>query len=262
MKGDTIEIRAARRPEARAGHLVFAAVGYSLGLAVLAYFAGFLIDLPLVKTVDRGSGLVASTEAAVALDLALVLLFGVQHSVMARPWFKRWLTAVVPERIERATYVWASSLTLGLLMALWAPLPAEVWSFDNGVFGGFLVGLYAFGWFLAVSATFCIDHLELFGLRQAAARASSSASPRLIERFWYRVVRHPITLGWLIVVWATPEMSAGHLLLAVGLTWYCLVATTYEERDLESAFGAGYREYRRRVPALLPRFGPPRGRRR
>jgi len=201
---------------------------------------------------------VASLWLAAAIDLALVLGFGLQHSIMARPWFKRTWTRVVPQPVERATYVLAASAMLGCLIAFWQPLPGAVWAVTAPVPAAILWGLFAFGWLTVLVTTFLIDHFELFGLRQAWTFATGRSMPDATFKTpsAYRLVRHPMQLGFMIALWAAPVMTFDRLALALSLTAYILTALIFEERDLVAAFGEEYRRYQSRVPKLLPRLWP------
>ncbi|MCW0235464.1 MAG: NnrU family protein [Ferrovibrio sp.] len=235
---------------------VFAYLGFGLATAALALFiAGPLTaGLGLPVHIDASIFPALSPWLAGALDLGLIALFGLQHSVMARPGFKQWMSATVPAHLQRAVYVVATSVMVALLILLWQPLPAMVWQMQDG-FNAMLVWmLYGIGWLLLVAATFMIDHFELFGLAQPFRRWRGLPPPNdEFRTSWlYRYMRHPIYSGWLVIFWATPQMSAGHLLFAIGMSAYILVGILYEERDLIAAFGDRYRDYRRRVPALIP----------
>src|SRR5262245_60496564 len=229
--------------------LAFAyAVGcFLFGIAVCAYAAGFISDILFPHSINGGpTGLVVP---ALAGNAGLLVLFGLQHSGMARPNFKRWWTRLIPEAVERSTYVLASSVALGLVMAGWQPIPAVVW--EVGAPGSWLLtGLAAGGLMLVAMASIQIDGSELLGLRQALlpdAKPVSFQTPRL-----YRLVRHPLMLGVLLALWAAPHMTVGRLEFNVGMTAYILAALRWEERDLQDRFGEAYADYRRRVPALIP----------
>ena len=187
--------------------------------------------------------------------MALLGMFAVQHSVMARPAFKRWWTRFVPQEIERSTYVLLSSAVLFLLYWQWRPMPAVVWDVTSPAGRLAIWALFWLGWTIALTATFLINHFDLFGLRQAylAWRGKPYTDIGFRVRWLYRVVRHPLLLGFLIAFWAAPTMTAGHLLFALSTTGYVLLAIRLEERDLVAALGAQYRDYRRNVPMLIPR---------
>jgi protein-S-isoprenylcysteine O-methyltransferase Ste14 len=184
----------------------------------------------------------------------LLGLFAIQHSVMARPAFKRWWTRIVPPPIERSTYVLVSSLLLILLYWQWRPVPAAIWSIDNAIGRAVLGALFWAGWAIVLVSTFLIDHFDLFGLRQVwlYSRDKPYTPPAFVERGFYGFVRHPIMLGFIVAFWSTSNMTAGHLLFAVLTTAYACVAIQLEERDTARYLGATYDEYRRRVPMLLP----------
>ena len=230
-------------------------IGYSCFGLSLAYLVGFILDVEaLPVTVNRGPD--TAWPLALAIDVLLILAFGVQHSVMARPGFKRWLTRHVPGSIERSLYVIVSSAVTAMLCLFWQPLPDMLWSVSSPVARLLWYGSFALGFVTLVAASFHIDHLELFGIRQAlaAARGDRTTAPGFVVRGLYRFVRHPIYVGWLMLFWITPDMTVGHLLLAAGMTMYVLIAMVFEERDLVSTLGTEYLAYRTRVPALLPKF--------
>jgi len=248
--------RPARRrpPTPSASALVilgYAALAYAAFLAVLGYAIGFFADAGVPKGIDGGPR--SPWPLAVAVDLLLLLLFAVQHTVMARPWFKRRWTRLVPAPAERATFVLFTSLLLALLFWLWRPAGGTVWHL-RGPAAGALLGLYAIGWVVAVGSTFMINHFDLFGLRQAYlhARGAAYRPPPFTERALYRWVRHPLMTGFVIIFWAAPVMTAGHLLFAAAATGYILLGIRFEEHDLRRDLGATYRAYQDRVPALMP----------
>lgn len=240
---------------ARSFYMLFAFVVYLIFFATFLYLIGFVGNLPgPPRTVDRG-GAAGPALLAAAVDAGLILLFALQHSIMARQGFKRAWTRIVPAPIERSVYVLATSIVLIALFALWRPIPGLVWRVDGGLGAGILWGLCAAGWLIVLASTFLINHFELFGLQQVYlhARDRAAAAPRFRTPFFYRLVRHPLYVGFLFAFWATPAMSQGHLLLAVGVTIYVLVAIRYEERDLVTQFGGDYEGYRRDVGMLIPR---------
>ncbi|WP_341915505.1 hypothetical protein [Ferrovibrio terrae] len=235
---------------------LFAYLGFGLAAVALALFLASPLSagLGLPIHIDASLWPAPSPWLAGVLDLGLIGLFGLQHSVMARPAFKQWMTATVPVHLQRAVYLVASSVMVAVLIALWQPLPAMVWQVQDG-FNAMLVWmLYGSGWLLLVAASFMIDHFELFGLAQPFRHWRNLPPPRdEFRTSWlYRYMRHPIYTGWLVIFWATPQMTAGHLLFAIGMSAYIVVGILYEERDLIAAFGDRYRDYRRRVPALIP----------
>ena len=237
--------------------LLYAAAVYLLFLGVLGYAVGFFAGFGVPKGIDQGPRTAAS--AAVGIDLLLLSLFAVQHTVMARPWFKRRWTRIVPEPAERASFVLATSLVLALLFWLWRPVGMTVWSVP-GPGAGAVWAVYAAGWALAVSSTFLISHVDLFGLRQAwlNARRARYSPPPFTERGLYRRIRHPLMAGFLVVFWSAPTMTAGHLLFAAVATGYILAGIAFEEHDLSRSLGETYAGYRARVPALIPRPSPRR----
>jgi len=232
--------------------MLYAIVCYAVFLATFLYAIGFVAGFGVPRQIDLGPS--APTTTAVAIDVALLLLFAVQHSGMARPGFKRWWTRIVPAPVERSTYVLVSSLALALLFWQWRPLPQLVWQVE-GTARLVLYGVAAAGWLLVLSSTFLINHFDLFGLRQVwfHARRRQAMDEPFVTRAFYRIVRHPLMLGFLIAFWATPTMSLGHLLFALMTTGYILIAVKFlEERDLVALYGDTYRDYQRRVPMLLP----------
>ncbi|MEM7205022.1 MAG: methanethiol S-methyltransferase [Planctomycetota bacterium] len=227
-------------------------VCYASFVVVFAYTMGFVSGVGVPKTVD-GPAAAPPREAAL-VDVVLLVAFAVQHSLMARASFKRWWTQWVPESIERSTYVIASSLILGLLFWQWQPIAAFVWHVESPPGRVVLHSLQVCGWLLVLVATALINHADLFGLRQVMVflRGRRYFSPGFVTPGPYHIVRHPLYLGWLLAFWATPDMTGGHLLFAGGMTGYVRLAIAFEERDLLQEHGRKYREYRSRVPMLLP----------
>ncbi|HEX6376567.1 MAG TPA: isoprenylcysteine carboxylmethyltransferase family protein [Allosphingosinicella sp.] len=242
---------------ARILYLLFGFAAYLLFFGTFLYLIAFVGDLPWVpRTVDRG-GASGPVGLAIVVDVALIALFGLQHSLMARAGFKRAWTRIVPPPVERSVYVLAASLVLILLFLLWRPMPATVWHVGNEVAATVLWALFALGWLVVLLSTFLISHFELFGLAQVwghARGAGEVAPPKFRTPFFYRHVRHPLYSGFFLAFWATPHMTAGHLLLAAGVSVYMLIAIRYEERDLVALFGADYEAYRGRVGMLTPRL--------
>lgn len=226
---------------------------YVVFFVTFLYAIVFIGDLPGVPhTLNRGFG--ASVPEAVVIDAILLGIFAIQHSGMARRGFKRWLTGWMSPSIERSTFVLLSSLALILLFWQWRPLPGVVWDVGRGLAWWLLYALSAFGWLIVLSGTFVINHFDLFGLRQVWLRACGVAytPPEFVDNFYYRVVRHPLMLGFIIAFWAIPRMSVGHLLFAAATTGYILLAVHFlEERDLIAAHPE-YQEYRRKVPMICP----------
>jgi protein-S-isoprenylcysteine O-methyltransferase Ste14 len=230
----------------------YGAAAYLLFLAAFLYLVAFLGNFWVPRTVDHG--LSAPIGQAVLVNMALLGLFGLQHSVMARPGFKaRWTRLVAPP-IERSTYVMLSNAVLALLYWQWRTMPAVIWEVELPFGRLALWTLFWLGWAIALASTFMISHVDLFGLRQVylAWRAKPYTDLEFRVRFFYRLVRHPLMVGFIIAFWAVPTMTAGHLLFAIAMTGYILIATQFEERDLVAALGDQYRDYRRQVPMLLP----------
>ncbi len=231
---------------------VYGLTAYALFLVTFVYAIGFVENLVVPKSVDIGSTLGGGW--AVLVNVVLLGLFGLQHSVMARPQFKQWWTRFLPPPIERSTFVLLASLLLALMMWQWRPMPAIVWHIDNAVGRGLFLGLSLAGWMLVLYGTFVIDHFDLFGMRQVFLhlRGIPYTHPPFVERSVYKVIRHPLMLGFIVAFWAAPTMTQGHLLFAVVTTGYILVAIQLEERDLLKILGDDYRRYRMRTPMLLP----------
>jgi len=231
---------------------VYGVISYLVFLCSFLYAIGFVGNVIVPKTIDSGRS-VASPEALL-IDVLLLGAFAIQHSVMARPGFKAAWTKVVPHSIERSTYVLVSSLLLALICWQWRPFPATVWDLSGSGVSRVLIGIFWLGWLTLLLATFMVNHFDLFGLRQVylRLRGQEYSPPRFTQRALYRVVRHPIMLGFLIAFWATPRMSFGHLIFSVATSGYILIGIALEERDLTAAHGEQYRAYRSRVPMLIP----------
>lgn len=236
--------------------LAYAAFSYLLFLAVYAYMAGFVGNIVVPKTIDSGDA--GPAVVAAAVNVGLILLFGLQHSVMARPAFKRVWTRLVPAPIERSTYLVASFAALALLMWLWQPMPAVVWDVPAGPARTAMWGLFAAGWLMVPLVSLMINHFDLFGLRQVWLhfRGREYTSLPFRVAMLYRHVRHPLYIGWALAFWATPTMTAGHLLFAGVQTAYMALAARIEEQDLVDHFGGQYEEYRRTVPMFVPGLCP------
>jgi protein-S-isoprenylcysteine O-methyltransferase Ste14 len=238
-------------------YALFAGLTYAVFLLTFLYLVAFLAALPRVPhSIDHG-GFGIPPAMAFLIDTALVVLFGFQHSVMARPAFKQVWTRIVPQPIERSVYVLAASLTLILLFTAWQPLPTVIWSVADPFGQGFLWGLFALGWAVVLLSTFLISHFELFGLKQVWQHMAGEApeAAQLRQPFFYKLVRHPLYLGFFIAFWATPVMTVGHLLFALEMSIFMLIAIQFEERDLIDVFGDAYRRYRRTTGMLLPGIG-------
>ncbi|OBK31019.1 hypothetical protein A5634_00830 [Mycobacterium asiaticum] len=230
----------------------YGAAAYLVGFAAFVYAIGFLGVFVVPRRIDHG--VEAPLAQALVVNVLLLSAFAVQHSVMARPSFKRWWTRMVPSSVERSTYVLATGLVLALLFWQWRTMPTVIWEVSWPAGRIVLYVLFWLGWVVVLASTFMINHFDLFGLRQVylAWRGRPYTDLEFSSPLPYRLVRHPLMLGFLIVFWATPRMTAGHLLFAVVWTGYILLAVRWEEHDLTEALGDQYLDYRRRVPMLLP----------
>jgi methanethiol S-methyltransferase len=231
---------------------LYGLVAYFAFFGTILYAIGFVMGLVVPKTIDSGD--ISSTTQALVVNLLLMTLFAVQHSVMARKPFKEWWTQYVPKAVERSTYVLFASLTLMLLFWQWRPMPAVVWQIDEPDLAVTIATLALVGWVIVFTSTFLINHFELFGLHQVANNLTGRdmPAPRFRTPLYYKFVRHPIYLGFIIAFWAAPTMSVGHLLFAAVTTAYIFVGILLEERDLVDLFGGDYRRYRDRVSMLFP----------
>lgn len=247
------QTRLAASPMTRLLTLIFGVVSYLIFFGVFLYLIAFIGDLPVPTSLDRG--IMATPPVAALLDSGLLSLFALQHSVMARPWFKARWTMVIPPAIERSMYVLISSLVVGLLVWQWRPIPQTIWRVENQIGATVLWGVFILGWLIALLATYMINHFELFGLRQVYLRWRQRTYTSLpFSQFgFYGLVRHPIMLGFILAFWATPHMTLGHLLFSILSTIYILIAVRFfEERDLVANLGMNYTRYQQRVRMLLP----------
>lgn len=232
--------------------LIFGVICYLFFLGTILYAIGFVGNFYVPKTIDGDPQIPALK--AILIDSALLLVFALQHSIMARPAFKRWWTGLIPEHLERSTYVLLSSVCLITTMYFWQPIGGVVWSVENDTVQILLRFTFIFGWTMVFVSTFLINHFDLFGLRQVWLHFQGKRYESLQFRqpAVYRLVRHPLYLGFLVAFWSTPLMTAAHLLFAILTTVYILTAIRFEERDLISIFGDKYREYKRTVPMIIP----------
>ena len=241
---------------ARIVYLLFGVAAYAVFFATFLYLVAFVGNCPSIPyAIDRGPA--ATLPVAIGIDLALIALFGVQHSVMARQGFKKAWTRIVPEPVERSMYVLIASLCLIVLIVFWRPIPAVIWAVQSQTLAYVLWALFGLGWLIVLLSTFLINHFELFGLRQvwSHARGHDIPAPVFRKPFFYRFVRHPLYSGFVLAFWATPVMTGGHLLLAIGMTIYILIAIGHEERDLVGLFGKDYEAYRGEAGMLVPKLG-------
>jgi protein-S-isoprenylcysteine O-methyltransferase Ste14 len=232
--------------------MLYGTICYLVFLGSFLYAIGFLGNVVVPKSIDSGPA--GGFPTALLVNALLLGLFAVQHSVMARPGFKRWASSVMPKAIERSTYVLLSSALLSFLFLEWQPLPAVVWRVEQPIGRAALVATFWAGWLIVLLSTFMINHFDLFGLRQVylAMTGKAYSDPQFQRTFFYKLVRHPIMLGFLIAFWATPTMTAGHLLFSIATTAYIFLGVQLEERDLMAAHGERYEAYRQEVPMLLP----------
>ena len=232
--------------------VLYGTIAYGAFLATFLYAIGFVGNILVPKSIDSGAP--TPLLEALVVNLALLGIFAVQHSVMARPAFKRWWTRIVPESVERSTYVLFATAALALLLWQWRAMPEPVWTVENPLAIAAIEAVFWLGWAILLLATFLINHFELFGLRQVFARLLGRAVPRpqFQTPLLYRHVRHPLYLGFVLSFWAAPTMSVGHLLFSVATTGYILIGIFLEERDMIDMFGDEYRRYRERVSMLIP----------
>lgn len=231
----------------------YALIAYAMFNVWFLYSLGFLNEWLVPKHINSGAEPNNLLLASLA-NLGLISLFGVQHTIMARPWFKKWLAKFLPPELERSTFLIASAAIFALIIWLWQPMPTSIWKIDNLVISNIVKGISVAGGLLILYSTFLVDHWDLVGMRQALAflRNQPMQSPVFKERSLYRWIRHPMMLGVLIWIWATPNLTYGHLLFSLTLTIYIFIGVSFEERGLLDELGEDYRNYRRRVPMMLP----------
>ena len=233
----------------------YGSISYLIFLGTFLYAVCFIGNFGVPRTLDGAAS--GPLAVSFAIDAGLLALFAVQHSVMARRWFKDWWTRIVPKPLERSTYVLFSSLALIFLFWQWRPLGGVIWSVEDGTGRFVLRALFAFGWGLVLVSTFLINHFDLFGLRQVWLYLlnRSDKAVRFVTPGPYKLVRHPLYVGWLFAFWMTPVMTLAHLLFSIATTAYILLAIQFEERDLGREHGEAYEAYRRSVPMLVPFLG-------
>ena len=232
--------------------LIFALVAYAVAAANLLYVMGFIADLYVPKGIN--GGIQGDIWSAISIDVGLLWLFGLHHSITARTWFKKHWTKIIPPSIERATYLYMTAIMTGLLFLFWRPIPITVWQVENEIVIGSIYVLYFLIWGLMLLATFQFGHFGFFGLKQAweRFRNQKAAATRFSAKWLYGIVRHPISVCWMMMPWITPHLTVGHIVFAIGITSYIVVATPFEEMDLIGELGDKYRRYRKTVPAFIP----------
>jgi len=233
--------------------LIYGALAYLIFLIAFLYAIGFVGNIGVPKTIDSGAE--TSLSNAILINAALLSLFALQHSVMARPAFKRWFTSIIGTAMERSTYVLLSSVALCLLYWQWQPITVIIWKVENNTISSIVTGIFFMGWLVVLLSTFMINHFELFGLKQIVdnLKNKQTPNPKFQTNYFYKIVRHPIMLGFIIAFWATPVMTLGHLIFAIVTTLYILVAVKFlEEKDLRKQIGAPYEIYQKEVPMIIP----------
>ncbi len=238
--------------------IIYGLISYAVFFASFLYAIGFSGNLLLPKTIDSGEP--AGLAVSLMINLSLLGIFAIQHTIMARPGFKSWWTTIIPEQLERSTFVLVASLILFLLFWQWKPMTGTVWNIDNSIGAGIVWAIFGMGWVMVLVSTFLINHFDLFGLRQVYLYFQDKDYTHVKFRTTglYKIVRHPIMLGFIIAFWATPHMTVGHLLFAIGTTAYIVIGVHFEEHDLKAYLGEDYATYQGEVPMLCPfRIGKP-----
>jgi protein-S-isoprenylcysteine O-methyltransferase Ste14 len=233
--------------------LIYGFIAYFIFLIAFLYAVGFVGNFIVPKSID--SGIETNFLQAVMVNMLLLSLFVIQHTIMARAAFKKWITKIISPAGERSTFVLLASLILLLIFWQWQPIKTIVWSVENETFAAVLTGIFFFGWLVVLLSTFMINHFELFGLKQIFENLINKHSPSHVfqEKFFYKIVRHPIMSGFIIAFWATPLMTLGHLIFAIATTGYIVLSVKYfEEKDLQTYLGKEYEEYQNKVPMFIP----------
>ncbi len=228
---------------------------YAFMFVTFLYFLGFIANFLVPKGIDSGPD--TPLAMAMVIDIALIAVFCIPHSIMARPRFKSWWTGIIPKTIERSTYVLIATLFLILMFWQWRPMTQIIWQVEQGWAQATLWGLYIFGIVLFFAATFIIDHFDLFGLKQVTVNLMKKTyiPPSFKVTYLYKFIRQPLYIGWFLIFWATPTMTLGHLVFAIGMSTYILIAIRYEEEDLARFHGEDYVRYKERVPKFIPKLG-------
>ena len=236
--------------------VLYGLLSYFLGFGILVYMVFWVYPWPFMPNTIDTAAVHHNTLLAAGIDIMLIALFGLQHSLMVRPSFKTWFNTVVPEVAQRSTYTLFSAFFLALIIYFWMPVEGQVWHFESGIFFWLFTAVYVIGWSVATLATFQIDHFELFGLHQIWRHLKNipEPEPEFTEKSFYKYVRHPIQSGTMVGLWATPSMSAGHLLFSLTFTLYILIGLYYEEKDLVKTLGEAYADYKKRIPMLFPKL--------
>jgi len=234
---------------------LYGLIAYTIFFGSFLYAIGFMGNFIVPKSLDSGVA-EGTVYQALFINMLLLVIFAIQHSVMARPSFKKWWTKIVPQAIERSTYVLFSSLLLILLFILWQPIGGIIWNVQDSIWQNIIYSLFALGWLLVLMSTFLINHFDLFGLRQVYFYLLGKEYTEIgfVSPGLYKYTRHPLYLGWLLAFWATPTMTIAHLVFAIVTTVYILIAIQFEERDLMNILGKSYADYRQKVPMLIPFF--------